>query len=83
MTSTPSMSDKIAKRVGGGLIILGTLGMGFIEVLVGNPYHMPVVNDAGQVVSQPTIPSVVRGTVIGAGLVVWFLYGLYVVTLKE
>lgn len=77
------MADKVAKRIGGGLVILGTLVMGLIEVLVGDPYHMPVVNDAGQVVSQPTIPPVIRATVIGAGLVVWFLYGLYVVTLKE
>lgn len=83
MTSTQSMTEKVAKRFGGGLIILGTLVMGLVEVLVGEPYHMPTTNDAGQIVSQPTIPPEIRATVIGAGLVIWFLYGLYVVTLKE
>ncbi len=61
--------------VGGGLIVIGTIVLGFLNVITNNP-HMEVVEE-GQVVAEPLIPPDLRAYLIALGLLVWILFGLY------
>lgn len=64
--------------IGGGLIVLGTVVLGFLNVITNSP-HMEVVEE-GVVVAEPLISPDLRAYLILLGLVVFLLFGLYKVT---
>lgn len=74
-TQQLSTVDRIAMLVGGGLIIIGTAVLGFLNVITNSP-HMEVVED-GTVVAEPLISPDLRAYIILLGLLVFLLYGLY------
>jgi len=70
--------DKAAMALSAGLMLLGTVGMGILEILVGPPYSpVPMTNDAGEVVATPLISPQVRTGVVLAGIAVLGLYAAY------
>ncbi|MFW6448018.1 MAG: hypothetical protein ACOC0X_00595 [Halobacteriota archaeon] len=77
-TKSTSTADRIAMLVGGGLIAIGVVVMGFLNTITNNP-HLEVVED-GTVVAEPLIPPDLRAYLVLLGLLVWLLYGLYKVT---
>jgi len=69
--------DTFAMVVGGGLVLLGTVVLGLLDTFIGNPYPLPVLNEAGEVVASPTFSVEIRGTIIALGLAVFALYAVY------
>jgi hypothetical protein len=70
--------DRVAMGLGGGLMLVGVVVLGLVEVLAGPPYGAaPVTNDAGEVVATPMVDPALRTGLVIAGLVVLFLWGLY------
>lgn len=83
MTDDMTTVDKLAMIVGGSFVVLGTVVLGIVEALVGNPSPVPVTNEAGQVVATTTFPVEVRATLIALGLLVWFAAGVYKLVARE
>jgi hypothetical protein len=78
MQSNIDTIDRAAMAVSGGLMLLGIVVLGFVEVLVGPPYGAaPVTNDAGEVVATPMIDPALRTGLVILGLVVLLVWGLY------
>jgi len=81
------MTDIIQKAtmaLGGGLIALGIIGAGIVEILAGKPYGAaPLTNEAGNVVATPMVDPALRTGLVLAGLAVFGLYGLYQVVTPE
>ena len=77
MTDQLTFADRMAMLLGGGLIVLGVVVMGFFEAILGTPNAMPVTNDAGKVTAATTFDPQLRGYIIAAGLVVWLAYVVY------
>lgn len=76
--------DKTAMALGAGLICLGTIGLGIVELLAGKPYGAaPLTNDAGAVIATPAVDPALRTGLVLAGLVVLGLYGLYHIATEE
>ncbi|WP_435073461.1 hypothetical protein [Halorubrum sp. HHNYT27] len=72
--------DKAAMGLSAGLMLLGVVGMGVLELLAGAPYSpAPITNEAGDVVATPLISPQIRTGVVLAGLAVLGLYALYTV----
>jgi len=70
--------QKAAMALGGGLITLGIVVLGIVEILAGKPYGaVPLTNDAGAVIATPAVDPVVRTGLVLAGLAVLGLYGAY------
>ena len=70
--------DKAAMALSAGLMLLGLVGMGIVEILVGPPYSpVPMTNEAGEVVATPLISPQVRTGVVLAGIAVLGLYAVY------
>ena len=70
--------DRIALVVSGGLMLLGIVVLGLVEVVAGKPYGAsPITNDAGNVVATPAIDPTIRTGLVILGLVVLMLWGLY------
>jgi hypothetical protein len=70
--------DKAAMALSAGLMLLGLVGMGIVEILAGAPYSpAPITNEAGDVVATPLISPQVRTGVVLAGLAVLGLYAAY------
>lgn len=67
-------ADKIALYVGGGLVILGTVVIGLLDMLIGAGH--PVTGE-GQIVHDAILPLEVRSYIILAGLLIWGLYAVY------
>ncbi len=63
--------------VGGSFVLLGTVVLGTLDTLIGNPSPIPVTNEAGQVVATTTFPVEVRASLIALGLLVWFAAAVY------
>lgn len=75
---TTTTIDNAAMALGGGLITLGVVVLGIVELLAGKPYGAaPLTNDAGQVIATPAVDPVVRTGLVIAGLVVFGLYAAY------
>jgi len=71
-------TDKAAMALGGGLILLGIVGLGLVEMLAGAPYGAaPVLNEAGEVVATPMVDPTIRTGLVLAGLAVLALNGVY------
>lgn len=60
--------------VGAGLVLLGTAGIGLLEILAGSPH--PVSSD-GQIVHEALVPLALRSYVILAGFLVWAGFAVY------
>ncbi|WP_318567886.1 hypothetical protein [Salinigranum marinum] len=76
--------DKLAKGLGGALILVGVVVLGIVEIIAGQPYGAaPVTNDAGEIVATPMVDPTIRTGLVIAGLVVLFLWGLYKMALPE
>ena len=70
--------DKAAMALSAGLMLLGLVGMGILEILAGQPYSpVPMTNDAGEVVATPLISPQIRTGVVLAGVAVLGLYAAY------
>jgi len=53
--------DKAAMALSAGLMLLGIVGMGILEVLVGAPYGpVPLTNEAGDVIATPLFSAQLR-----------------------
>lgn len=65
--------ERIGLYGGGGLLLLGTVGIGLVEIVAGAPH--PVTGE-GQVVHEALVPLQVRSYVILLGLI---LLGMYAV----
>jgi len=69
---------KAAMALGGGLMTLGIVGLGIVEMLAGKPYGAaPLTNEAGAVVATPAVDPVLRTGLVLAGLAVLGLYAAY------
>lgn len=66
-------ADKIAAYLGGGLLILGTLVIGLLEMVAGSPH--PVTGE-GQIVHEALIPIELRSYIMILGLVIWGVYAI-------
>lgn len=74
-TDDVTIADRIAMAVGGGLILLGVVALGFVNTILGAP-HQPVVEE-GTVVASPVVSPELRAALVALGLLVWFVYGAY------
>jgi len=72
-----STSDAVAMYLGGGLVLLGTVGVGLLEMIAGAPHP---VSGEGQIVHEALVPLEVRSYVIILGLLIWGVYAVYRVT---
>lgn len=70
-------ADKIAMYVGGGLVVLGTLVIGLLEMVFGAGHS---VTGDGQIVHDALVPLELRSYIILAGFLVWGLVALYKAT---
>ncbi|MFC4542068.1 hypothetical protein ACFO5R_09025 [Halosolutus amylolyticus] len=77
-TDTLTTADRIAMLLGGGLVLLGTMILGFVNVISNAP-HMPVVEE-GTVVATPVVSPDLRAYVIALGLLVWLGFAIYKLT---
>ncbi|MDS0258387.1 hypothetical protein NDI56_03055 [Haloarcula sp. S1CR25-12] len=76
--------EKAAMALGGGLVALGIVGLGVVELLAGKPYGAaPLTNEAGAVLATPAVDPAVRTGLVLAGLVVLGLYGAYTAATAE
>jgi hypothetical protein len=71
---TLTTADKVAMYVGGGLVLLGTFVVGFLEMFLGAGHS---VTGEGQIVHDALVPLEVRSYITMAGLLVWGLYAVY------
>lgn len=70
--------DKWAMLVSTGLMFLGIIVLGFVEVIAGEPYGAaPLTNDAGEVIATPMIDPNIRTGLVILGLVLLLLLGVY------
>lgn len=67
-------ADKVAMYVGGGLVVLGTVVVGFLEILLGSPHP---VSTEGQIVHEALVPLEIRSYTILLGLLIWMGYAIY------
>lgn len=78
MQQHTTVIDKAAMALSGGLMLLGVVVLGIVEILAGKPYSaVPLTNDAGEIVATPMIDPTLRTGLVLAGLLVLTLYGLY------
>ena len=69
-----TIADKIAMYVGGGLVLLGTVGIGILEMALGSPHP---VSGEGQVVHDALVPLEIRSYIILLGFLIWAVYAIY------
>ncbi|WP_254823393.1 hypothetical protein [Haloglomus halophilum] len=67
-------ADRIAAYGGGGLVVLGTVVIGLLEVLAGSPHP---VDGEGQIVHEALVPLEIRSYIIILGLLIWMFYAVY------
>ena len=70
--------DKVAMTLSGGLLLLGVVGTGLIEVLAGKPYNaVPQTNEAGEIIASPAVDPNIRTALVLAALLVLFACAVY------
>ncbi|MFB6202709.1 MAG: hypothetical protein ABEI98_11960 [Halorhabdus sp.] len=69
-----TLADQIAMALGGGLMILGVVVLGAVEVFSGKPYS-PIAD--GSVPAGVTVDPYIRALLITIGVVVLLLYAIY------
>jgi len=67
-------ADKIAMYVGGGLLIVGTVLIGIVEMIAGSPHP---VSGEGQIVHEALVPIEIRSYIILLGLLILGVYSIY------
>lgn len=67
-------ADKVAMYGGTGLVLLGTFGIGFVEMFLGSTHP---VSGEGQIEHDALIPIELRSGIIILGLVIWGVYAIY------
>ncbi|MFA9517456.1 hypothetical protein ACERIT_09610 [Halopenitus sp. H-Gu1] len=67
-------ADTIAAYVGGGLVVVGVVVIGLLEIIAGSPH--PVTGE-GQIVHEALVPLEIRSYIILLGLLVWAGYAVY------
>jgi hypothetical protein len=72
--TTLTTADRIGMYVGGGLIVLGVVVIGIVEMALGAPHP---VSGEGQIQHEALVPVFVRSSIILGGLVVWGLTAIY------
>ncbi|GCF12325.1 hypothetical protein Harman_02600 [Haloarcula mannanilytica] len=78
MQQHTTVIDKAAMALSGGLMLLGVVVLGIVEILAGQPYGAaPLTNDAGEVIATPMVDPTLRTGLVLAGLLVLALYGAY------
>jgi len=78
MQQHTTVIDKAAMALSGGLMLLGVVVLGIVEILTGKPYSAaPLTNDAGEVIATPMVDPTLRTGLVLAGLLVLALYGGY------
>ena len=77
MMTEQRLSTKVAQYVGGGLLVVGLVGIGLLELIAGaaNP-----VTAEGQIVQEALVPLKIRSYIVFAGILIWGLYAVYSVT---
>lgn len=75
MTRDLTLADRIAMILGGGLMLLGTAGLGLIEVLAGPPFA-PVTGD-GAIASGAVFGPDLRAYLVVIGMLILGLYAIY------
>ncbi|WP_435160309.1 hypothetical protein [Halorubrum sp. SY-15] len=65
--------ERIALYGGGGLLLIGTVGIGLLEIVAGAPH--PVTGE-GQIVHEALVPIHLRSYVILLGLLLWGTYAV-------
>lgn len=74
----PDIIDRAAMALSAGLMLLGIVVLGVVEILAGQPYSpAPITNDAGEVVATPLIDPTLRTGLVLAGIAVLGLYAAY------
>ena len=74
----PTTIDRAVTALSGGLILLGIVGLGVVEILAGPPYGAaPMTNEAGEIIATPMVDPTLRTGLVIAGLAVLAVYGLY------
>lgn len=70
--------DKAAMALSAGLMLLGVVGMGVLELLAGKPFSpAPLTNEAGDVIATPLFTPQLRTGLVLAGIAVLGLYAAY------
>lgn len=78
MQHTYTAIDKAAMALSGALVLLGTVGLGIVEILDGAPYSpVPLTNDAGEIIASPAVDANLRTGLVILGLLILLLWGLY------
>ncbi|AUG47275.1 hypothetical protein BVU17_06960 [Haloarcula taiwanensis] len=78
MQQHTTVIDKAAMALSGGLMLLGVVVLGIVEILAGKPYSAaPLTNEAGEVIATPMVDPTLRTGLVLAGILVLALYGLY------
>lgn len=67
-------TDRLALYGGGGLVILGTVVIGLLEMLAGSSH--PVSGD-GQILHEAVVPLKLRSYIMLLGLAIWGVYAVY------
>jgi len=67
-------ADKVAAYLGTGLVVLGVLVMGLLEMLLGAGHS---IDEEGQITHEALFPPEIRAYVIIAGLLIWAAYAIY------
>jgi hypothetical protein len=67
-------ADKIGMYVGGGLVVLGVVVIGLLDMLFGAGHP---VNSEGAIEHAAVLPIDVRATIILLGLLIWGLVAIY------
>ncbi|PGF14154.1 hypothetical protein CP556_24300 [Natrinema sp. CBA1119] len=78
--SSLTTADKVAMYVGGSFVLLGTVGIGFVEILLGSPHP---VSGEGQIVHEALVPLEIRSYIILLGLLIWGVSAIYKVATGE
>lgn len=73
MSELPT-ADKIGMYVGGGLVVLGVLVIGILDLVLGAGHP---VDGEGAIVHEAIIPLDIRAYIILLGLVIWGLVAAY------
>ena len=67
-------ADKLAMYGGGGLVVLGVVVIGLLEILIGSPHP---VDSEGAIVHEALVPIEVRSYIILLGLLILGLVAVY------
>lgn len=64
-------TERLALYGGGTLLLIGTVGIGLLEIVAGAPHP---VSGEGQIVHETLVPLSVRSYLILLGLLLWGAY---------